>query len=104
MMIVSDIQDIEETLGRQVPYRLLFTKVRTLRTRLDQFIEEELARENIARFDVQLVDRISYKEMFLNGVPAHAKERNRGAGVELALLASEIERILAPARPLQAAG
>jgi chromosome partitioning protein len=104
MMIVSDIQDIEETLERQVPYRLLFTKVRTLRTRLDQFIEEELARESIARFDVQLVDRISYKEMFLNGVPAHAKERNRGAGVELALLASEIERILAPARPLQAAG
>lgn len=103
MTIVSDIRDIEETLGRPVPYRLLFTKVRTLRTRLDQFIEEELAREGIARLDVQLVDRIAYKEMFLNGVPAHAKEQGRGAGAELAQLAGEIERILAPAVSLQAA-
>ena len=104
MTIVGDIADIEETLGRPVPYRLLFTKTRPLRTRLDQFIEEELAREGIARFDVQLVDRISYKEMFLNGVPAHHKERDRGAGLELARLAAEIEAILAPAPALQAAG
>lgn len=104
MMIVSDIQDIEETLERTVPYRVLFTKVRPLRTKLDQFIEDELAREKIARFAVHLVDRISYKEMFLNGVPAHAKEPERGAGAELAMLASEIESILAPGRQLQTAG
>jgi chromosome partitioning protein len=104
MTIVSDIQDIEETLARPVPYRMLFTKVRPLRTKLDQFIEGELAREKIARFAVQLVDRISYKEMFLNGVPAHAKEPERGAGAELARLACEIESILAPGRRLQAAG
>lgn len=104
MMIVGDIQDIEETLERPVPHRVLFTKVRPLRTRLDQFIEEELGREKIARFAVQLVDRISYKEMFLNGVPAHAKEPERGAGAELTLLAAEIEGILAPDRQLQAAG
>ena len=104
MTIVGDIADIEDTLGRPVPYRLLFTKTRSLRTRLDQFIEEELAREGIARFEVPLVDRISYKEMFLNGVPAHHKERDRGAGLELARLAAEIEAILAPAPAFQAAG
>jgi len=104
MMIVSDIQDIEETLARPVPYRVLFTKVRPLRTKLDQFIEEELAREKIARFETILVDRISYKEMFLNGVPAHVKERERGAGAELAALAAEIEDILSPDSRLQAAG
>ena len=104
MMIVRDIQDIEETLGRPVPYRVLFTKVRPLRTKLDQFIEEELAREKIARFAVQLVDRIAYKEMFLNGIPAHAKEPDRGAGAELAMLASEIEQALAADRQLQTAG
>lgn len=96
MMIAGDIQDIEETLEREVAYRVLFTKVRPLRTRLDQFIEEELARESIARFSTMLVDRISYKEMFLNGVPAHRKEPERGAGPELAALATEIKSILAP--------
>lgn len=104
LTIVGDVQDIEETLERPVPYRVLFTKVRPLRTRLDQFIEEELAREGIARFATVLVDRISYKEMFLNGMPPHRKEPDRGAGLELAALAEEIETILAPARPLQAAG
>jgi chromosome partitioning protein len=101
MMIVGDIKDIEETLGRAVPYRLLFTKVRSLRTKLDQFIEDELAREGIARFSTQLVDRVSYKEMFLNGVPPHVKEPLRGAGVELAALASEIARVLEPTERLR---
>jgi chromosome partitioning protein len=95
MTIVSDIHDIEETLERKVPHRVLFTKVRSLRTRLDQFIEEELAREHIARFDTVLVDRISYKEMFLNGIPPHKKEPDRGAGAELAALWGEIDAILA---------
>lgn len=104
MTIVSDIQDIEETLGRAVPYRVLFTKVRPLRTRLDQFIEEELGREGINRFSTVLVDRISYKEMFLNGIPPHRKERDRGAGGELTALAGEIDAILAPETRLQAAG
>lgn len=96
MTIVSDIQDIEETLERKVPYRVLFTKVRPLRTRLDQFIEDELNREAIARFDTVLVDRISYKEMFLNGIPPHQKEQGRGAGLELSALAAEIDAILSP--------
>jgi chromosome partitioning protein len=104
MTIVGDIHDIEETLGREVPYRVLFTKVRTLRTRLDHFIEEELTRENIARFDTVLVDRISYKEMFLNGIPPHRKEPDRAAGRELAGLAAEIEAVLAPGTTLQAVG
>jgi chromosome partitioning protein len=104
MTIVSDIQDIEETLGREVPYRVLFTKVRALRTRLDQFIETELAREGILRFSTVLIDRISYKEMFLNGIPPHRKEPDRGAGAELTALADEIAAILAPETRLQAAG
>ena len=102
MMIVADIRDIEETLGREVPYGVLFTKVRPLRTKLDQFIEEELVREGIARFGTSLVDRIAYKEMFLNGVPAHRKEPDRGAGAELTALATEITAVLSP-RPAMAA-
>jgi chromosome partitioning protein len=98
MMIVADIRDIEETIERHVPYRILFTKVRPLRTRLDQFIEDELKRENMLRFSVSLVDRISYKEMFLNGVPPHQKETDRGAGPELRALADEIRSILMPTR------
>lgn len=104
LTIVSDIKDIEETLEREVPYRVLFTKVRPLKTRLDQFIEEELGREQIARFETVLVDRISYKEMFLNGVPPHRKEPERGAGLELAALAREIDAILGADSKLQAVG
>lgn len=91
MIIARDIADIEETLGRPIPHAVLFTKVRPLRTRLDRFVEDELERTGLARFATPLVDRIAYKEMFLDAVAPHAKEPGRGAGLELAALAAEME-------------
>lgn len=91
MTIARDIRDIEETLGRAIPHAVLFTKVRPLRTRLDRFVEGELDRSGLARFATPLVDRIAYKEMFLDAVAPHAKETDRGAGPELAALLDEMQ-------------
>ncbi|MEL6767226.1 MAG: ParA family protein [Pseudomonadota bacterium] len=97
MTIARDIRDIEETLGRAIPHAVLFTKVRPLRTRLDRFVEAELDRSGLPRFATPLVDRIAYKEMFLDAVAPHAKEPDRGAGPELAALVAEMEAMIAGA-------
>ncbi|MEL7171387.1 MAG: ParA family protein, partial [Pseudomonadota bacterium] len=97
MTIARDIRDIEETLGRAIPHAVLFTKVRPLRTRLDRFVEAELDRSGLPRFATPLVDRIAYKEMFLDAIAPHAKEPDRGAGPELAALVAEMEAMIAAA-------
>lgn len=43
-----------------------------------------------------LVERVSYREMFLNGQPPSRVEPLKGAGAEIAALIAEIEVIVAP--------
>ena len=44
LVVVSDIKDVAEEKGAPIPYRLLLTKMPSLRTRVTDFAYQELAR------------------------------------------------------------
>ena len=44
LVVVSDIKDVGEEKGAPIPYRLLLTKMPSLRTRVTDFAYQELAR------------------------------------------------------------
>lgn len=94
LVVVGDIRDVGDTTGRQIPYRLLLTKIYPLRTRVTDFAYAELARHGLPLFRTALVERSAYREMFLNGRPPTLTEPEKGAGVEIASLLAEIRAIV----------
>ncbi len=105
LVVVSDIKDVGEEKGAPVPYRLLLTKMPSLRTRVTDFAYQELARHGLPLFRTVMGERVAYKEMFLTGAPPDATS---GAGLEVAALATEMEDIVKAAQdqaaPHMAAG
>lgn len=97
LVVASDVRDVAEEKGAPIPYRMLLTKMSPLRTRVTDFVYQELARHKLPIFRTVLVERVAYKEMFLTGVPPAASDKG-GAGAEVAALASEMEAIVAEAR------
>jgi chromosome partitioning protein len=93
LVVVSDIRDVAEEKGGPIPYRLLLTKMPSLRTRVTDFAYQELARLGLPIFRTVMVERVAYKEMFLTGSPPAVTETG-GAGAEIAALASEMEEIV----------
>ena len=91
LVVVSDIKDVSEEKGTSIPYRLLLTKMPSLRTRVTDFAYQELARHGLPIFRTVMVERVAYKEMFLTGA---APDPTSGAGLEIAALASEMEEIV----------
>ncbi len=51
-----------------------------------------------------LVERSAYREMFLNGQPPTLTEPEKGAGLEIATLLTEIRAIVEPEALLRKAG
>ena len=104
LVVVGDIRDIAETTGRQIPYRLLLTKVYPLRTRVTDYAYAELERHGLPLFRTALVERSAYREMFLNGRPPTLTEKGKGAGLEIESLVGEIRGIAAQStKPLREA-
>lgn len=104
LVVVSDIRDIGDTTGRKIPYRLLLTKIFPLRTRVTDYAYAELERKGLPLFRTALVERSAYREMFLNGQPPTLTEPEKGAGLEIATLLTEIRAIVEPEALLQKAG
>ncbi len=105
LVVVSDIKDVAEEKGAPIPYRMLLTKMPSLRTRVTDFAYQEVARHGLPMFKTVIVERTAYKEMFLTGL---APEAMSGAGAEIAALTSEMEDIIQAAQkqtaPRAAAG
>ena len=97
LVVASDVRDVAEEKGAPIPYRMLLTKMSPLRTRVTDFVYQELARHKLPIFRTVLVERVAYKEMFLTGVPPVASDKG-GAGAEIAALAAEMEEIVNQAR------
>ena len=91
--IIGDLSDAGETMGRPIPYRVLFTQVRNLVSKLDKHVEAEITSEGVERFGAFIKDRVAYREMWANGVAPH--QRDEKAKDELSLLDQEIEALLA---------
>ncbi|MET3338653.1 MULTISPECIES: hypothetical protein [Bradyrhizobium] len=94
LVVVGDIRDVGETTNRQIPYRLLLTKIYPLRTRVTDFAYRELERHGLPLFRTALVERSAYREMFLNGSPPTVSEPEKGAGVEIKALVAEMRAIV----------
>jgi chromosome partitioning protein len=97
LVVVSDIKDVAEEKKAPIPYRILLTKMPSLRTRVTDFAYQELARHGLPIFRTVMVERVAYKEMFLTGVPPSVSELT-GAGAEVAALASEMENVVRDAK------
>jgi chromosome partitioning protein len=95
LVVVGDIRDVSEEKGAPTPYRVLLTRMFSLRTRVTDFAFEELARHGLPLFRTMMVERVAYKEMFLTGQPPGATS---AAGLEVAALTSEIEEIIGAAK------
>jgi chromosome partitioning protein len=95
LVVVSDIRDVSEDKRAPIPYRLLLTKMPSLRTRVTDFAYQELTRHGLPIFRTVMVERVAYKEMFLTGRPP---EPTGGAGTEIAALATEMEEIVKTAQ------
>jgi chromosome partitioning protein len=91
LVVVSDIKDVGEEKGAPIPYRLLLTKMPSLRTRVTDFAYQELTRHGLPTFRTVMVERVAYKEMFLTGQPPVP---TAGAGLEIAALTIEMEDIV----------
>lgn len=107
LVVAGDVRDVAEEKGTPIPYRLLLTKMSPLRTRVTDFVYQELARHGLPIFRTVMVERVAYKEMFLTGIPPAPSDKG-GAGAEVAALAGEMEEIVHEARakasPKAAAG
>lgn len=96
LVIASDVRDVQETATREIPYRLLLTKMFPLRNRVSDFAYAELARKGLPMFKTVLVERTAYREMFLNGEAPTQQDPGRGAGLEIRALLDEIEDVIDP--------
>ncbi|MBJ7532546.1 hypothetical protein JDN40_00075, partial [Rhodomicrobium vannielii ATCC 17100] len=85
---MTDIKDVAEEKGTVIPYRLLLSKMPSLRTRVTDFAYLELARHGLPVFRTIMVERVAYREMFLTGTPP---DPTSGAGCEIAALTEEME-------------
>jgi chromosome partitioning protein len=93
LVAAADVRDVAKEKGTPIPYRLLLTKMSPLRTRVTDFIYQELARHGLPIFRTVMVERVAYKEMFLTGAPLATTDTG-GAGGEIAALAQEMEAIV----------
>ena len=98
LVVVSDIKDVAEEKGAPIPYRLLLTKMPSLRTRVTDFAYQELARNSLPILRTVMVERVAYREMFLTGYPPNP---TCGAGLEVAAITTEIEDIIKSSRTQQ---
>ncbi|HRK69012.1 MAG TPA: ParA family protein [Hyphomonas sp.] len=104
LVVVSDIRDVRDETRRSIPYRLLLTKVFPLRSRVTDYVYEELARKGLPLFRTAMVERSAYKEMFLAGTPPTRGDTGKGAGAEVRALLDEMRSIVAGERELRKAG
>lgn len=94
LVISKDVRDVSEMMGREIPYRLLLTKVYPLRTKVMDHVVAELGRLKLPVFRSTLVERTAYREMFLTGEPPSRSESLKGAGPEIRALLAEIRSLL----------
>ncbi len=98
VVVARDITDLAESANRPpIPYRVLLTRLHHLASSLQTHILAEVRRLGLPRFEAALFDRVSYREVFMTGLPAEQREPNTGAGLEIRAVIAEIKAIEADA-------
>lgn len=78
---------------REIPFRVLLTRVFSLRTNAGEFIGDELERLGMPLFKRGITFRPKWQEFFINGKPP-CDAQPEGAGAEIAAVADEAERVV----------
>ena len=101
--MVKDLADVSETIGRNIPYRLLFTRAQTLRSRVADHVVNLAEQQGLARFATAMHERAAYKEIFLTRTVPTSPDGDRKAGDEVRAIVDEIAHILNPVKKVAAA-
>ena len=97
VVVAKDVLTMGREINREIPYRLLLTKMSPLKTRVADYATEQLAQKRMPCFKTMLVERVAYREMFLTGELPVTGEKGRGAGAEIDSLLLEIRVAIARA-------
>jgi chromosome partitioning protein len=95
VVVAKDVLTMARETGRDIPYRLLLTKMSPLKTRVADYATDQLAQKRMPCFKTMLVERVAYREMFLTGELPTIGEKGRGAGAEIDNLLLEIRVAIA---------
>lgn len=98
VVVAKDVLTMGREINRDIPYRLLLTKMSPLKTRVADYATEQLAQKKMPCFKTALVERVAYREMFLTGELPTLGEKGRGAGAEIDSLLLEIGVAIARAQ------
>lgn len=106
--VIRDLQDLNDSFGGQVAYRLLLNLCEHLDPLYQRHALAEVARLNLTRFDTLVYKRAPYREAFLNGITPHFATDRRDsvlkAVAEIDAVVAEIDAVLQqPATQEQAA-
>lgn len=93
------ITGIEKTFGTRIPHAVLLTAVAPLPQKITAFIESEIARIGLPRFESRIVQRAVYKELFSNGAPPHVADNTSKASAEIDAVIAELSGLIAAAAP-----
>ncbi|MEZ5773692.1 MAG: ParA family protein [Hyphomicrobiaceae bacterium] len=95
--LIRDLNDLNDTFGGTVPYRLLLNLFDPLDPHYQRHIVDEINRLGLQRFQTVVHKRAPYREAFMNGLPPHyaeAREAVAKAVVEIDALVSEIDALV----------
>lgn len=96
--VVRDLQDLNDSFGGHVAYRLLLNLCEHLDPLYQRHALAEVARLNLTRFETLVYKRAPYREAFLNGLTPHFSGERRDsvtkAMAEIDAVVAEIDTAL----------
>lgn len=87
------LKKLGDDLGREVPYRVLMTRMTTLKTRVGDYIYNEVASLGLPMIRRAMVERTAYKSIFIEGKAPTDTDPTAGAGAEVLDILAEIEAV-----------
>lgn len=92
--LVDYVSDINEARDAQIPFRILYTKMRPLGpTNADREILAAVEGQGMTRMTAEITQRDIYKKMFDDGTLPHIKDPDK-AGAEIGRVVDEIDAII----------
>lgn len=93
LVMAKHLAGVAESVDREIPYRLLLTRVRPLQSRVANYIYSQIEANKLARFERPMIEREAYKEIFVTGKPPTDTEPAK-AGAEVMAILEEIRVIV----------
>mgnify|MGYP000880819413 CR=1 FL=1 len=93
MKLSKHIRALSATLEREIPFRILMTRVHSLRSNVGDYIFEQIENAGLPMIKRAMVERVAYKALFVSGEAPTDSPAPMGAGAEVRAILEEIEAI-----------